>query len=371
MLSLNINTKEKRNMPASVKINASNNSYTIKIRKGLIERLGLEILKLNDDSDTEIALITDEKVSGLYLQKVIMNFHRCPKPEGTKLRICELLIDSHEASKNFRTVSKLLEDLASLGLSDKVCIAALGGGVVCDAAGFAAGCYMNGVRLVLIPTTIAAMVKSSAGGHARLNLNAGENLAGMSYNPSLVLCDTECLRTLPDDEYRSGLSEAFKTSVVAGGELFRMFERGIDTENIGKVIEECVKFRGDISGNEDMQKALKLGCVVGSAIGSLSMYEIQHGLATAQGIAITARASAKMGWCSEETSNRIISAMKKNNLPVTCRTFSAKEITHSALSNRKSGSVIDMVIAVEIGKCEVRSVKADELEGIISVGMSA
>ncbi|MBQ3448877.1 MAG: 3-dehydroquinate synthase [Synergistaceae bacterium] len=357
-------------MPANVKINSANHSYTIKIRKGLVERLGLEILKLNDDSDTEIALITDEKVSGLYLQKVIMNFQKCPKPEGTKLRICEILIDSHETSKNFRTVSKMLEEIAALGFSERVCIAALGGGVVCDAAGFAAGCYKNGVRLVLIPTTIAAMVKSSAGGHARLNLSAGENLAGMSYNPSLVLCDTECLRTLPDDEYRSGLSEAFKTSIVAGGEIFRMFERGIDSGNIEKLIEECVKFRADISGNDDMQKALKLGCVVGSAIGALSMYEIQHGLATAQGIAITVRAAGKLGWCSEETSERIINAMTKNNLPVTCKTFTPNEISHAALANRNQESNINIVIASEIGKCGIKSVKADELERIISVGMA-
>ena len=357
-------------MPANVKINSANHSYTIKIRKGLVERLGLEILKLNEDSDTEIALITDEKVSELYLQKVIMNFQKCPKPEGTKIRICEILIDSHETSKNFRTVSKLLEEIAALGMSERVCITALGGGVVCDAAGFAAGCYKNGVRLVLIPTTIAAMVKSSAGGHARLNLLAGENLAGMSYNPSLVLCDTECLRTLPDDEYRSGLSEAFKTSIVAGGEMFRMFERGIDSWNIEMLIEECVKFRADISGNEDMQKALKLGCVIGSAIGALSKYEIQHGLATAQGIAITSRAAAKMKWCSEEASERIINAMEKNNLPVTCKTFTAQEITEAALSNRKGESNIDMVIASEIGRCGIKSVKADELERIISVGMA-
>ena len=132
-----------------------------------------------------------------------------------------------------------------------------------------------------------------------------------------------------------------------------------------------MKFRADISGNEDMQKSLKLGCVVGSAIGSLSMYEIQHGLATAQGIAITSRAAAKMKWCSEETSNRNINAMKKNNLPVSCRTFNAKEISQSALSTRKQGSMIDIVIASEIGKCEIKSVKADELESIIAMGMTA
>ena len=174
-------------MPANVK---ASTGYSIKIRKGLVERLGLEILRLSDEQYHEIVLITDEKVSSLYLEKVIVNVRECPKPKNTRLRICELLIDSHEEAKNFGTIAKLLEDMAALGLSKNCVVVALGGGVVCDAAGFAAGVYMNGVRLVLVPTTLAAMVKASAGNYVRVNLNAGENLAGMSSTPSLVLCDT-------------------------------------------------------------------------------------------------------------------------------------------------------------------------------------
>lgn len=352
-------------MPANVKVNSG---YSIKIRKGLVERLGLEILRLNEESYHEIVLITDEKVSGLYLQQVIMNVKECPKPEGTTLRICELLIDSHEASKNFGTIAKLLEDMAALGLSKKCVVVALGGGVVCDAAGFTAGVYMNGVRLVLVPTTLAAMVKASAGGYMRVNLSAGENLAGMSYTPSLVLCDTECLKTLPDDEYRSGLAEALKTSIVSGGEMFRIFERGANPENIEKIIEECIKFRAEISGNDEKLKGLKLGCVIGSAIGALSGYEIQHGLATAQGIGITARASAKMNWCSEETAKRIIAALERNNLPDNCTKFRASDIARCA--KKSWGNIIDMVVPSEIGKCEVKQVKAEELEHVISLGMN-
>ena len=352
-------------MPANVK---ANTGYSIKIRKGLVERLGLEILRLNDDEYHEIVLITDEKVSGLYLQKVILNVQECPKPEGTKLRICELLIDSHEASKTFRTIAKLLEDMAALGLSKRCTVVALGGGVVCDAAGFAAGVYMNGVRLVLVPTTLAAMVKASAGNYVRVNLNAGENLAGMSSTPSLVLCDTECLKTLPDDEYRSGLAEALKTSIVSGGEMFRILERGADSENIERIIEECIKFRAEISGSDERLRGLKLGCAVGSAIGALSGYGIQHGLATAQGIGITAAASARMGWCAEDTAARIIAALEKNNLPVNCTEFKASEIAQSAV--KSLGGVIDMVVPVEIGRCEVKRIQAENLEHIISLGMS-
>ena len=356
-------------MPATVKVSAG---YSVKIRRGIVQRLGIEILRLMGDDDgneREILLISDEKVSGLYLQKVIMNFQECPKPNGLKLRICELLITPNEHAKTFSTLENLLEDMAGLGLSEKCCVVALGGGVVCDAAGFAASCYMGGVRLVLVPTTIAAMVKASAGGQARLNLNAGENLAGMSCSPSLVLCDTECLRTLPDDEYRSGLAEALKTAIVCGGELFRIFERGTAKDNIENVIEKCIKFRAEIAGDVVRAKALKLGCIFGTAIGALSGYGIQHGLATAQGIGIIARAGAKMKWCSEETSHRILDTLKKNNLPDTCREFRASEIAGAVV--RASGKVISVVVLSEIGKCEVVSVKAEDLEGIIAAGMSA
>lgn len=350
-------------MPANVRAS----TYSIKIRKGLVGRIGLEILRLSDDTDHEIALITDENVSGLYLQKVILNAQQCPKPEGTRLRICEVLINSHESTKNFGLIEKLLEDMASLGLSKKCVVAALGGGVVCDAAGFAAGCYMGGVRLVLVPTTLAAMVKASTGNSARVNLSAGENLAGMSCTPSLVLCDTECLRTLPEDEYRSGLAEALKTGIVSGGEMFRMFSRGVGPENIERVIEECIKFRAEIAGDSERMRGLKLGCVVGSAIGALSGYGIQHGLATAKGIGITVRASARLGWCSTDTKREILEALRCNNLPDTCVEYMASEIAQAA--KKSWGKVIDIVVPVEIGRCEVKQVKAEDLEHVISLGL--
>lgn len=349
-------------MPASVK---TSSGYSIKIRKGLVERLGLEILKLSEENYHEIVLITDEKVSGLYLQQVIMNVKDCPKPEGTKLRICELLIDSHEASKNFMTISKLLEGMAALNLSKNCVVVALGGGVVCDAAGFAAACYMNGVKLVLVPTTLAAMIKSSTGCYARVNLNAGENLAGMSYTPSLVLCDTECLKTLTDDEYRSGLAEAMKTAINAGEDIFRYFERGNVAENIEKIIEGCIKFRADIANDETKMKGLKLGCVVGTAIGALSNYGIQHGLATSQGIGITANAAAKMGWCTEETANRIINALNKNSLPSICNEYKPIEIAQ--MVKKTCGRVIDFVVPCEIGRCEVKKINSEDFDKIISI----
>ena len=327
-------------MPATIKVNSRSCDYYVKIRRGLIERLGIEILNLNNNIDNEILLITDENVSGLYLQNVIMNFQQCPKPEGTKLRICELLIDSGETAKNFSTVSKLLEEIAALGLSKKCCIVALGGGVVCDSAAWAAGCYMGGVKLVLVPTTLAAMIDSSVGGRAFLNLNAGKNLAGMSCSPSLVLCDIDALKTLPPEEYKSGIAEAFKTALMSGEELFRIFERGEVEFYMEKIIENCIKFRANLNG----ERTKCIGYEIANAIESLSGYKISHGTALAEAVQTIFEISRKNSWCSEKTFQRIINTMKKNNLFVNSTSFNPELIAQAM------GQNIELNVFNEIGK---------------------
>ncbi|MBQ3448192.1 MAG: 3-dehydroquinate synthase [Synergistaceae bacterium] len=351
-------------MPANVK---ANDGYSIRIRRGVIERLGVEILRLADEDYAEILIVTDEKVSGLYLQKAITGFQECPKPDGMKVRVCELIIDSHEGAKNFHTMAGLLDEMAGLGLSGKCIVTAVGGGVVCETAGFAAGCYMGGVRLVLVPTTLAGMIEASAWGSAFLNLSSGKNLAGLSCHPSLVLCDTDCLRTLPAEEYKSGIAEALKTAVMSGGELFRIFERGDVQAGIERIIESCVKYR---AGLTPAMRTKCLGYALGNAVEALSGYGIQHGAALSQGIGITARASSKLGWCSEETSARIINALTRNNLPSECTNFTAGEISQALLNGHKiSGSGFDLVVPAEIGGCVTKNIGAGELEGVISAGM--
>ena len=351
-------------MPATIKVTSKSCEYSIKIRRGLIERLGIEILNLlneeneeKEEIDNEILLITDEKVSGLYLQNVIMNFQQCPKPEGMRIRVCELLIESGEGAKNFSTVAKLLEKMAGLGLTKKCCIVALGGGVVCDSAAWAAGCYMGGVKLVLVPTTLAAMIDCSVGERAFLNLNAGKNLAGMSCNPSLVLCDIDSLKTLPPEEYKSGISEAFKTALMFSEELFRIFERGEADFYMEKIIESCIKFRA----NFNSERAKCIGYEIANAIESLSGYKISHGAALAEAVQIVANISRKNSWISDETFQRIINAMKKNNIFVSFNSFKAESIAQAMINGRS----IELNIFTEIGKCEIKNFNAEDLARLI------
>ena len=219
---------------------------------------------------------------------------------------------------------------------------------------------MGGVKLVLVPTTLAAMIDSSVGGSAFLNLNAGKNLAGMSCNPSLVLCDIDSLKTLPPEEYKSGISEAFKTALMFSEELFRIFERGKDEVNfyIEKIIEACIKFRAELNG----ERAKCIGYEIANAIESLRDYKVSHGAALAEAIQILVGISMKNSWCSEETYRRIINAMKKNNLFINYNSLNP-ELIAQTMSN---GRDIELNVLTEIGRCETKKFNAEDLTRLIN-----
>src|SRR6202007_2318827 len=118
--------------------------------------------------------------------------------------------------------------LAANRLERKSFIVALGGGVVGDLAGFVAATYLRGIPFVQVPTTLLAPVDSSVGGKVGVNLKAGKNLVGAFYQPRVVLCDLDTLKTLPDREFRAGLAEVIKYGIIYDAALFQRLERNMD-----------------------------------------------------------------------------------------------------------------------------------------------
>ena len=339
--------------------------YNVKIGKGILPRCGEEIAALL--GPCSVAVVTDSNVAELYLEECVRSLTEAG------LRASVFTFPAGEGSKNLSTLSDILEAMASEGLTRVDAVAALGGGVAGDMAGFAAGCYMRGVRFVQIPTTLLAAVDSSVGGKTAVDLRAGKNLAGLFHQPSLVLCDTDCLNTLPETEYCCGLAEALKTGVLRGEGLFRLFEEGMAREQIEDVIAQCVEYKAGVVERDEREqgerKLLNLGHTVGHAIELCSNYTILHGLAVAMGLAIIARASAQRGWCSPATARRIEAALKRNSLPATTE-FSPTELAKAALSDKKrAGSTVTLAIPSEIGACTLKPVSVAELEGIIAEGL--
>ncbi len=216
--------------------------YEVMVGPELLQRCGDIAARLV--GPRRVAVITDETVEKLYLDPVVRSL------TGAGFRVCTFSFPAGEGSKNIGTLSAILEFLAEEGLTRSDCLAALGGGVVGDLAGFAAGCYLRGIRYLQLPTTLLAAVDSSVGGKTAVNLRGGKNMAGLFLQPAAVLCDTGCLATLPPPVLADGLAEAIKTGILSGEELFSLLE-GDAAGRLSEIIALSVRFKGDIVKADD------------------------------------------------------------------------------------------------------------------------
>ncbi len=339
--------------------------YDVMIGSGLLNKCG-EIIR-NTSDVRRIAIITDSTVEGLYLKTA------CRSMEESGLRVSSFSFLEGEKSKNMQTLSGILEFLAGADLTRKDMIAALGGGVTGDLSGFAAGCYMRGIPFVQLPTTLLSAVDSSVGGKTAVDLKAGKNLAGLFLQPSAVICDTDCLKTLPRETLADGCAEAIKTGVLSGETLFSLIESGNAAENMPGLIAQCVTFKGKIVEEDEFEngirKTLNLGHTVGHAVEKCSDYEITHGHAVAIGLAVISRSAVRMGLCSTSCAGRIENALIKYGLPV-MSPFSAPELARAALSDKKrTDNMITLVLPRHIGDCVMKNIYVNELEEIIAKGL--
>lgn len=209
-------------------------------------------------------------------------------------------VPSGETSKSFPQLIDLLNAVARLGFTREDVLVALGGGVTGDLVGLAAGLYMRGIKCVQMPTTLLAAIDSSVGGKTAIDIDAGKNLVGVFHQPSLVVVDRATIEECGADNLRSGLGEAVKYGLLAGGKLWddiknlalagnyiiRKGERG--RANLEDLIAGCVGVKAGIVERDEREsgerKLLNLGHTVGHAIEKASGYTLPHGVCVAKGI---------------------------------------------------------------------------------------
>ena len=340
-------------------------AYEVSIGGGLLTACGQRLREVL--APCRVAVITDSTVAPLYLKTVTGSL------EDAGFTVCSYIFHAGEGSKNFTTLAAILEFLAEQHLTRTDCVAALGGGVTGDMVGFAAACYLRGIRCVQLPTTLLSAVDSSVGGKTAIDLAAGKNLAGAFLQPTAVLCDTDCLRSLPSDVFADGTAEAIKTGVLDDESLFALFEDNTFTAAPEEVIARCVRYKAGVVERDEKEqnerRLLNLGHTVGHAIEKCSGYAIPHGHAVAAGLSIIARSAEALGWTEEPIAARIAACLKKNHLP-TGTEFSAKALAEAALADKKrAGGNITLVIPKKIGVCELKKVPVSELLPIIRAGL--
>ena len=340
-------------------------AYEVSIGGGLLTACGQRLREVL--APCRVAVITDSTVAPLYLKTVTGSL------EGAGFTVCSYIFPAGEGSKNFTTLSAILEFLAEQHLTRTDCVAALGGGVTGDMAGFAAACYLRGIRCVQLPTTLLSAVDSSVGGKTAIDLAAGKNLAGAFLQPTAVLCDTDCLRSLPNQVFADGAAEAIKTGVLDDESLFALFEDNTFTAAPEEVIARCVGYKAGVVERDEKEQGerrlLNLGHTVGHAIEKCSGYAIPHGHAVAAGLAIIARSAEALGWTEEPIADRIAACLVKNGLP-TGTSYTAEALAQAALADKKrAGDTITLVIPKKIGACELKKVPVTELLPIIRAGL--
>lgn len=332
-------------------------SYTVKIGSGLLDTLGEEIRKLGRVN--KVCVVSDTNVSTLYGERVRDNL------KAAGFDVYEFVFPYGERSKNLIVYRSLVEDLCSDRFTRSDLIVALGGGVVGDLAGFAAATFQRGIRYVQVPTTLLAAVDSSVGGKTAVDLEAGKNQVGCFYQPSLVICDTDTLATLPDEQYRCGCAEVIKYSILGSRQFYDELMSLPASQQYEHVIAECVEMKKKYVQEDEFDTGvrmfLNLGHTIGHAVEALSGFTIMHGQAVAIGMAAITRSAARKGICSETTRDEILSILEKYGLPVE-NPYKSEDIAEVMLSDKKlTGGTLKFIVPEEIGRCRIVPVEIDRI----------
>ena len=222
------------------------------------------------------------------------------------------LMGSGEEAKCLETVEELCRAFSRWGLTRNDVVVAVGGGVVTDAAGFAAAVYHRGVAVVHVPTTLLGQVDAAIGGKTGVNLPEGKNLVGAFWQPAAVLCDTDVLATLPPREYRSGLGEMAKYAFLG---VDRLPDLALD-----EAVAACVRCKAaHISADEHERSGkralLNYGHTLAHALETAGGYDLRHGEAVAIGLVFAARLARRLGRIGDENVAEHLRVVQGYGLP--------------------------------------------------------
>ena len=241
------------------------------------------------------AILTDSNVGRLYAADLKRTLEGAGWPVAGVVEI-----PAGEASKSVSTYADAVGRLARMGLTRDGALFALGGGVVGDLGGFVAATYMRGVDLVMLPTSLLAMVDSAVGGKTGLDLLEGKNLVGAFVRPLMVAADPGWLRTLPEAEVSNGLAEVVKMGLLAGDRFFEGLDlipaaRAGDADALRALILHSIRFKAEVVAEDEREGGrraiLNYGHTIGHALEAAAGFALPHGSAVAAGMVAEATIS--------------------------------------------------------------------------------
>ena len=295
--------------PDVVRVELGERSYNIVIGSGLLADSASYVGPVL--SRPRLAVVVDPGIASRYLPPLRSSM------ESAGIRVDALEAKHGEAAKSWRELERIVEWLLSIEVERGDTVAALGGGVVGDLAGFAAAILRRGVGLLQLPTTFLAQVDSSVGGKTGINSPVGKNLVGAFHQPSLVLADISALSTLSERDFWAGYGEVAKYGLLNDREFFERLEhqgdsiRRRDPEALAATVRRCCEIKAELVAEDEREAGrralLNLGHTFAHALEAATGYSdrLLHGEAVSIGCVLAAEFSSELGFCPPEVPVRI------------------------------------------------------------------
>ncbi len=236
----------------------------------------------------KIVLVYDMKLNDMADKMyVLMHEH---------ILVSRLPLNIHESIKNMETLSYLIGELLSLGVDRNTCLVAIGGGVLENTVGMAAGLLYRGINLIYIPTTLIACADSTVSLKQAINYESSKNIVGLYYAPRGVFTIFSIIRNLPPEEISAGYAEFVKNLLTIVPEKIPEFELScfdrnhLGYENLKTLIIDSIDAKELVILNDPKEKKegliLEYGHTIGHALEVLSSGAIRHGEGVAVGMLV-------------------------------------------------------------------------------------
>ena len=306
-------------MSERIQVALGDRSYMVHVGAGLLAHAGELLAPL---ARGVVPVVTDARIAPLYLERFAASLRQAglsPSP---------IVLGPGERTKSFSDLERLIDNLLDSGIERGGLIVALGGGVIGDVTGFAAGILKRGIAYAQIPTTLLAQVDSSVGGKTAINTRHGKNLVGLFHQPRIVIADTEVLRSLPRRELVSGYAEVAKYAALGDARFFAWLEANAHTALTGDaekrvyMVAHCCRMKAAIVGRDERESGdralLNLGHTFAHALEAATGYSerLLHGEAVAIGMVLAFRLSAQLGFAPRSDAERLRKHLRDVSLPV-------------------------------------------------------
>lgn len=335
----------------------SANPYEIKIQRGLLSRVGEELAAVT--RARRVALVSDSNVAPLYGARVKESL------EKAGFAVQTVSFPAGEANKTDATLHMLYDALLSCGFTRGDAVAALGGGVVGDVAGYAAATLFRGMDLIQIPTSLMAQVDSAIGGKTGVDLPQGKNLLGAFHQPKAVLVDPDCLDSLPEREARAGLAEVVKYGLLADEEILRSLESG-GKPDYEYLLPACASIKARLVMEDERdtgeRRLLNFGHTLGHGYEAAGGYTAcTHGEAVAVGMLDILKIEEAQGMVGPELRQRTEALLKKLGLPTHMNADREALAAAIGLDKKNQGGLMHPAYVTAPGKSHVGSIRREEL----------